>query len=228
MVTVTKVSCKFYITVSLFSSVGGGERDCGQRLHVVRAYVCHPALPGRADGGDGNEPEGGRAPGRLHDTTAGAGGWRTTVERKRSRPARPIRWLYALCQGWLMWWETDKHCGNPEGVIWHPILFIYLFPPTFQTFPNLSSPPPTKDWSDVSVNSDLGTGTIYRSLAALVESFQEELETIAETGQWNAKHKASLQRWKTTKTWTQSRVESKELKSHALWKNPFTPIKSLC
>ncbi|XP_028419432.1 E3 ubiquitin-protein ligase TRIM39 [Perca flavescens] len=51
-----------------------------------------------------------------------------------------------------------------------------------KTFPNLSSPPPTKDWSDVSVNSDLGTGTIYRSLAALVESFQEELETIAETG----------------------------------------------
>ncbi|XP_035849685.1 zinc finger protein RFP isoform X3 [Sander lucioperca] len=51
-----------------------------------------------------------------------------------------------------------------------------------KTFPNVSSPPPTKDWSEVSVNSDLGTGTIYRSLAALVERFQEELKTIAETG----------------------------------------------
>ncbi|XP_034713023.1 E3 ubiquitin-protein ligase TRIM39 isoform X2 [Etheostoma cragini] len=51
-----------------------------------------------------------------------------------------------------------------------------------KTFPNLSSPPKSKDWSEVSVNSDLGTGTIYRSLAALVESFQEDLKTIAETG----------------------------------------------
>ncbi|XP_032355311.1 nuclear factor 7, brain isoform X2 [Etheostoma spectabile] len=51
-----------------------------------------------------------------------------------------------------------------------------------KTFPNLSSPPKSKDWSEVSVNSDLGTGTIYRSLAALVENFQEDLKTIAETG----------------------------------------------
>ncbi|XP_070785877.1 E3 ubiquitin-protein ligase TRIM39 [Enoplosus armatus] len=49
-------------------------------------------------------------------------------------------------------------------------------------FPILSSPPPAKDWSGVSVNSDLGTGTIYRSLAAQVERFQEELKNIAETG----------------------------------------------
>ncbi|XP_075948514.1 E3 ubiquitin-protein ligase TRIM21 [Anarhichas minor] len=51
-----------------------------------------------------------------------------------------------------------------------------------KTFPVLSSPPPAKDWSEVSVNSDLGTGTIYRSLAAVVERFQEELLIIAETG----------------------------------------------
>ncbi|XP_039997511.1 E3 ubiquitin-protein ligase TRIM39 [Xiphias gladius] len=51
-----------------------------------------------------------------------------------------------------------------------------------KTFPILSSLPPAKDWSSVSVNSDLGTGTIYRSLAALVERFQEELKVVAETG----------------------------------------------
>lgn len=53
----------------------------------------------------------------------------------------------------------------------------------FQMFPVLSSPPATKDWSGVSVNPDLGTGTIYRSLSVLVEKFQEELKTVAETGQ---------------------------------------------
>ncbi|XP_051256036.1 E3 ubiquitin-protein ligase TRIM39 [Dicentrarchus labrax] len=51
-----------------------------------------------------------------------------------------------------------------------------------KTFPNLSSPPHAKDWSAVSVNSDLGTGTIYRSLAVQVERFQEELKKIADTG----------------------------------------------
>ncbi|KAI3376162.1 hypothetical protein L3Q82_016687 [Scortum barcoo] len=49
-------------------------------------------------------------------------------------------------------------------------------------FTMLSSPPPTKDWSRVSVSSDLGTGTIYRSLATQVEKLQEQLKKIAETG----------------------------------------------
>ncbi|XP_045920933.1 zinc finger protein RFP [Micropterus dolomieu] len=51
-----------------------------------------------------------------------------------------------------------------------------------KTFPILSTSPRAKDWSGVSVNSDVGTGTIYRSLAAQMESFQEQLKTIAETG----------------------------------------------
>ncbi|KAL6118348.1 uncharacterized protein ACO6RY_03164 [Pungitius sinensis] len=51
-----------------------------------------------------------------------------------------------------------------------------------KTFPALSSPPPAKDWSGVSVNCDLGTRSIYRSLAALLEGFQEDLLTIVETG----------------------------------------------
>ncbi|TKS93025.1 E3 ubiquitin-protein ligase TRIM39 [Collichthys lucidus] len=51
-----------------------------------------------------------------------------------------------------------------------------------KSFPIPSSLPPTKDWSGVSVNSNLGTGNIYRSLAAQVERFQETLKNIAETG----------------------------------------------
>ncbi|XP_068611779.1 E3 ubiquitin-protein ligase TRIM68 [Brachionichthys hirsutus] len=51
-----------------------------------------------------------------------------------------------------------------------------------KTFPNICSPPPIKDWTGVMVNSDLGTGTIYISLAAQVERFREELKNIAETG----------------------------------------------
>uniref|UniRef100_A0A3Q1AT49 Bloodthirsty-related gene family, member 1 n=1 Tax=Amphiprion ocellaris TaxID=80972 RepID=A0A3Q1AT49_AMPOC len=51
-----------------------------------------------------------------------------------------------------------------------------------KTFPTVSSPPPAKDWSAASVKSDLGTGTIYRSLAVLVEKFQEELKNVAENG----------------------------------------------
>lgn len=51
-----------------------------------------------------------------------------------------------------------------------------------KTFPVISSPPPTKDWSGVSLNTELGTGTIYRSLAVQVESFQKDLRKVAETG----------------------------------------------
>ncbi|KAM3590577.1 uncharacterized protein V6R79_012112 [Siganus canaliculatus] len=51
-----------------------------------------------------------------------------------------------------------------------------------KTFPTISSPPPTKDWTGVALNSDLGTASIYRSLAAQMEKFQETLKNIAETG----------------------------------------------
>ncbi|KAM4537411.1 E3 ubiquitin-protein ligase TRIM21 isoform 1-T3 [Odontesthes bonariensis] len=51
-----------------------------------------------------------------------------------------------------------------------------------KTFPILSRTPPAKDWSGVSLNSDLGTAAVYRSLAGLVEKFQEELKTVLETG----------------------------------------------
>lgn len=66
-------------------------------------------------------------------------------------------------------------------------LFIQLHPPlshvlTGQTFANLSVPPPTKDWSAVTVNPDLGTNGIYRTLLVEVEKFQEELRNAAEKG----------------------------------------------
>ncbi|CAL8241329.1 unnamed protein product [Merluccius merluccius] len=51
-----------------------------------------------------------------------------------------------------------------------------------KSFPALSSPPPTKDWSEVSVSSDLGTAAIYRSLATLVGKFQDQLNHIADMG----------------------------------------------
>ncbi|XP_074517984.1 E3 ubiquitin-protein ligase TRIM39 [Halichoeres trimaculatus] len=51
-----------------------------------------------------------------------------------------------------------------------------------KTFTALSGHPPTKDWTGVSVNTELSTGTIYRTLAAQLESFQKELRMAAETG----------------------------------------------
>lgn len=59
-------------------------------------------------------------------------------------------------------------------------------------FPVLSSTSYAKDWSAVSLKSELGTGPIYRELAAQLETFQDELSTIAETGQPRAKHKGSI------------------------------------
>ncbi|XP_061566656.1 E3 ubiquitin-protein ligase TRIM7 [Cololabis saira] len=49
-------------------------------------------------------------------------------------------------------------------------------------FSTISNPPPTKDWTAVSVNADLGTSMVYRSLAALVDKFQKELKNVLETG----------------------------------------------
>ncbi|XP_014328147.1 E3 ubiquitin-protein ligase TRIM39-like [Xiphophorus maculatus] len=51
-----------------------------------------------------------------------------------------------------------------------------------KTFPSLSTPPVTKDWSGVSLNTDLGTAAIYRPLAATVEKFQRDLKNILENG----------------------------------------------
>ncbi|XP_057709797.1 E3 ubiquitin-protein ligase TRIM39 [Corythoichthys intestinalis] len=51
-----------------------------------------------------------------------------------------------------------------------------------KNFATVSTPPPSTDWSGVSITSDLGISAIYRSLASEVEKFQEQLRGIAETG----------------------------------------------
>ncbi|XP_077356157.1 E3 ubiquitin-protein ligase TRIM39 [Festucalex cinctus] len=51
-----------------------------------------------------------------------------------------------------------------------------------KNFATVPAPPPTKDWSGVSVSCDLGISAIYRSLAGEVEKFQEQLRGITERG----------------------------------------------
>lgn len=82
-------------------SAGGGARDSRQRLLVLRAGVGPGAVAGRADGGDGYESQGGRAPGRCHDPAAGAGGQRAAEAGERPERARPIRRPHPLRQGQL-------------------------------------------------------------------------------------------------------------------------------
>ncbi|KAL2079725.1 hypothetical protein ACEWY4_025469 [Coilia grayii] len=49
-------------------------------------------------------------------------------------------------------------------------------------FSVLSSPPEVKDWSEVSLTSDLGTKTVYQSVCQLLQGFQEELQKLPEVG----------------------------------------------
>ncbi|XP_077444161.1 E3 ubiquitin-protein ligase TRIM39 [Stigmatopora argus] len=51
-----------------------------------------------------------------------------------------------------------------------------------KNFATVSTPPPGRDWSAVSLNCDLGIGAICRSLASEVEKFQEQLRGITEMG----------------------------------------------
>ncbi|KAI1887907.1 hypothetical protein AGOR_G00195320 [Albula goreensis] len=50
-----------------------------------------------------------------------------------------------------------------------------------RSFPALCTPPHTKDWSSVSVTSDLEDGSILRTLSQLVERCQEELRRLPES-----------------------------------------------
>lgn len=49
-----------------------------------------------------------------------------------------------------------------------------------QTFPTLSTPPQTKDWSSVSVVSELTTGVILRTVNHTMEHIQEEMRKLPE------------------------------------------------
>ncbi|XP_035028290.1 E3 ubiquitin-protein ligase TRIM39 isoform X1 [Hippoglossus stenolepis] len=48
------------------------------------------------------------------------------------------------------------------------------------TFTGLSTPPPAKDWSSVSVSSELTSGLILRNLSVMMEHFQEEMRKLPE------------------------------------------------
>ncbi|XP_048826805.1 E3 ubiquitin-protein ligase TRIM39 isoform X1 [Brienomyrus brachyistius] len=50
-----------------------------------------------------------------------------------------------------------------------------------QSFPLLCTPPHTKNWSDVTVYTDLPAGTIRRALSRLGETLSEEMEKLADT-----------------------------------------------
>ncbi|XP_062372477.1 zinc-binding protein A33 isoform X2 [Sardina pilchardus] len=64
-------------------------------------------------------------------------------------------------------------------------------------YSTLSSPPPIRDWSGVSVTSDLGTRGVYQSVCQLLERFQEELQRLPEVGVQNHME-ASLMKFQPT------------------------------
>lgn len=80
-------------------------------------------------------------------------------------------------------------------------------------FPVLSSTPYSKDWPAVSLESELGTGPIYRELAAQLETFQDELSTIAETGQKRTDSISSVGNKKTTDIGSQ-RADNSSVRHH--------------
>ncbi|XP_070977031.1 E3 ubiquitin-protein ligase TRIM39-like [Oncorhynchus clarkii lewisi] len=49
-----------------------------------------------------------------------------------------------------------------------------------QSFPSLCTPPETKDWSEISVHSDLCVGTVRRAVSQLEETLNKEMEKLPE------------------------------------------------
>ncbi|XP_067110305.1 E3 ubiquitin-protein ligase TRIM39-like [Osmerus mordax] len=49
-----------------------------------------------------------------------------------------------------------------------------------QSFPSLSTPPQTKDWSEISVHSGLSVGAVRRAVSQLGETLNEEMEKLPE------------------------------------------------
>ncbi|XP_062339482.1 E3 ubiquitin-protein ligase TRIM39-like [Osmerus eperlanus] len=50
-----------------------------------------------------------------------------------------------------------------------------------QSFPSLSTPPHTKDWSEISVNSGLSVGAVRRAVCQLEETLNKEMEKLSDT-----------------------------------------------
>ncbi|XP_045064803.1 zinc finger protein RFP-like [Coregonus clupeaformis] len=49
-----------------------------------------------------------------------------------------------------------------------------------QSFPSLGTPPPIRDWSEISVHSDLCVGTVRRAVSQLDETLNKEIEKLPE------------------------------------------------
>ncbi|XP_067110307.1 E3 ubiquitin-protein ligase TRIM39-like [Osmerus mordax] len=49
-----------------------------------------------------------------------------------------------------------------------------------QSFPSLSTPPHTKDWSEISVHSGLSVGAVRRAVSQLAETLNKEMEKLPE------------------------------------------------
>ncbi|XP_062338753.1 E3 ubiquitin-protein ligase TRIM39-like [Osmerus eperlanus] len=49
-----------------------------------------------------------------------------------------------------------------------------------QSFPSLSTPPHTKDWSEISIHSGLSVGAVRRAVSQLEETLNEEMEKLPE------------------------------------------------
>lgn len=82
----------------------------------------------------------------------------------------PFNMHSAVRLGWCHAWT---------GLVWKPCLFetFYL---SVQTFPVLSTPPQTKDWSSISVASELTSGVILRTVNHSIECMQEEMRKLPE------------------------------------------------
>ncbi|XP_033984385.1 E3 ubiquitin-protein ligase TRIM68-like [Trematomus bernacchii] len=57
-----------------------------------------------------------------------------------------------------------------------------------RSFPALSSPPPAKDWSSVSVVSELTSGAVLRTVYQMMERVQEEIQQLPKVFQQSSEH----------------------------------------
>ncbi|KAM6984721.1 E3 ubiquitin-protein ligase TRIM39-like [Aplochiton taeniatus] len=71
--------------------------------------------------------------------------------------------------------ELDKRSNELEQLS-HTEDYLHLL----QSSPSLSTPPPTKDWSEVRVRTDLFLGTVRRAVAQLEETLNREMEKLCD------------------------------------------------
>lgn len=65
----------------------------------------------------------------------------------------------------------------------HPVIFKYLH--FSQRFPSLTSPPPTREWKEIGVNSELCVGTMRRALSKVNDTLSNELDNLKKEGKVN-------------------------------------------